>query len=273
MKNPLRRLLLPCVVASAALWLASCAGTPSAPSAAAVAPVDPALRDPAKNSAIRPEPRDPNWVKRHEGFVAEAKKGGVDVLFLGDSITDFWRRNQTERQVGGKAVFEREFGGMKVANFGISGDRTQHVLWRLENGELEGIKPRLIMLMIGTNNTGFERDNTTPRNTPAETVEGVRAIVQKLRAALPTTKILLLAIFPRGEKPDNPQRLQVNEINREIQKLADGKNVRWLDINAKFLAPDGTLPKDIMPDFLHPNEKGYEIWAAAIKQPMAEMLK
>lgn len=235
--------------------------------------VAPELRDPAKNSAIRPEPRDANWVKRHEGFVEIAKKGGVDVLFLGDSITDFWRREQTDRQVGGKKVWDREFGALRTANFGISGDRTQHVLWRLQNGELDGINPRVVVLMIGTNNTGFERDNTTPRNTPAQAIEGVKAIVSLLRTKLPQTKLLLLAIFPRGEKPDHPQRLQVNDMNAAIARLADGRNIRFLDLGPKFLAADGTLPKEIMPDFLHPGEKGYEIWAAAIKEPLAEMLR
>lgn len=225
------------------------------------------------NTAIEPVPRDPAWVKRHEGFVATARQGGVDVLFLGDSITDFWRREQTAAQVGGKKIWDANYANLRAANFGISGDRTQHVLWRLENGELDGIKPKVAVLMIGTNNTGFERDNTTPRNTPAETVEGVAAIVRKLRTSLPETRILLLAIFPRGEKPDHPQRRQVDEINVAIARLADGKNVRYLDIGTKFLAADGTLTKEIMPDALHPGEKGYEIWAAAIKQPLADLLK
>jgi hypothetical protein len=222
------------------------------------------------NTAIKPEPRDPAWVKRHEGFVQIAKQGGVDVLFVGDSITDGWRRLE---RGGGQATWDREFAPLKAANFGISGDRTQHVLWRLENGELDGIRPKAVVLMIGTNNTGFERDGTTARNTPAETVAGVDAILRKLRAAQPQAKILLLAVFPRGEKPDHPQRLQVNEINRGIAKLADGKSIRFLDINARFLAADGTLPKEIMPDFLHPAEKGYEIWAAAIKEPLAALLR
>lgn len=263
MRNILR--FLPCSLALAGgLFLASCTSVRSA---------DPALRDPDKNSAIRPAPREPGWMRRHDGFVEIAKKGGVDVLFLGDSITDFWRRDQTEKQVGGKKVWGREFASLHAANFGISGDRTQHVLWRLENGELEGIKPKVVMLMIGTNNTGFESDKTTPRNTPAQTVEGVKAIVKLLRAKLPRTKILLLAVFPRGEKPDDLQRKQVNEINAQIVKLDDGKNVRYLDIGPKFLQPDGTMSKDVMPDFLHPGEKGYEIWAAAIKEPLAQMLQ
>lgn len=222
------------------------------------------------NTAITPEPRDANWVKRHEGFVEIAKKGGVDVLFIGDSITDAWRR---DGEKGGKKVWDENFGPLKAANFGISGDRTQHVLWRLENGEMQGIRPKVIVLMIGTNNTGFERDNTTPRNTPAEASAGVATILKKLRSYQPQAKILLLAVFPRGEKPDNPGRVQVNAINASIAPLADGKMIRYLDLGPKFLAADGTLPKEIMPDSLHPNEKGYEIWAAAIKQPLAEMLK
>lgn len=223
------------------------------------------------NTAIKPEPRDANWVKRHEGFVEIARKGGVDLLFLGDSITDFWRR--PEPHTGGKKIWDATYANQRAANFGISGDRTQHVLWRLQHGELDGISPKAVVLMIGTNNTGFERDTTTPRNTPAEAAEGVAAIVRTLRTKLPQTKILLLAVFPRGEKPDHPQRLQVAELNRLIAPLADGKNIRFLDIGQKFLNADGTMPKDIMPDFLHPGEKGYEIWAAAIKQPLAEMLK
>ena len=235
-------------------------------------PVDPALLDPARNSAIKPEPRDAAWVKRHEGFVEIAKQGGVDVLFLGDSITDFWRRDNNPNQ-GGRKIWDREFAPLKAANFGISADRTQHVLWRLQNGELDGIKPKVVVLMIGTNNTGLERDNVTPRNTPAQTIEGVKAVVSTLRTKLPATKILLLAIFPRGEKPAHPQRAQIAEINRALARLDDGKMIRYLDLGAKFLAADGTLPKDIMPAFLHPGEKGYEIWAAAIREPLREMLR
>jgi lysophospholipase L1-like esterase len=151
----------------------------------------------AANSALQPAPRDAAWVKRHEGFVAEAARGGVDVLFLGDSITDGWRRPGPN---GGKAVWDREIAPLRAANFGIGGDRTQHVLWRIEQGTLEGLRPRVVVLMIGTNNTGFERDGTTPRNTPAETVAGVQAIVGQLRRRLPEARVLLLAVFPRGDR-------------------------------------------------------------------------
>ncbi len=222
------------------------------------------------NTAIQPVPRDANWVKRHEGFLEVAKKGGIDVVFIGDSITDGWRR---EGPKGGKAVWDAHFAPLKAANFGIGGDRTQHVLWRLQNGELDGYQAKAAVVMIGTNNTGFEPDKTTPRSTPAETSAGVAEIIRTLRTKQPQAKILLLAIFPRGEKPDHPQRLQIAEINAAIAKLADGKNVHFLDINAKFLAADGTLPKEIMPDFLHPVDQGYELWAAAIKEPLAKLMR
>lgn len=224
----------------------------------------------AANTAVQPAPRDAAWLKRHEGFVAEAARGGVDVLFLGDSITDGWRRPGPN---GGKGVWDREFAPLRAANFGIGGDRTQHVLWRIEHGTLEGLRPRVVVLMIGTNNTGFERDGTTARNTPAETVAGVQAILGQLRRRVPEARVLLLAVFPRGEKPDHPQRLQVKEINRGLAPLADGRHVTFLDVGPSFLAADGTLPAAVMPDFLHPREEGYTRWAAALKAPLAGLLR
>jgi lysophospholipase L1-like esterase len=218
----------------------------------------------AANTAIEPGPRDAAWVKRHEGFVAEAHHGGIDVLFLGDSITDFWRDR-------GRAVWGREFAPLKAANFGISGDRTQHVLWRLRNGEADGYQPKVVVLMIGTNNTGLERDGKTPRNTPPEIIEGVTAVVSELRVKFPEAKILLLAIFPRGDK-DASQRTQVAEVNRALVKLHDGRHVFFLDINDRFLDADGNIPKDVMPDLLHPSAKGYEIWADAIREPLKKLL-
>ncbi len=224
----------------------------------------------AANTAVQPAPREAAWIKRHEGFVAEAARGGVDVLFLGDSITDGWRRPGPN---GGKAVWDRAIAPLRAANFGIGGDRTQHVLWRIEQGTLQGLRPRVVVLMIGTNNTGFERDGTTPRNSPAETVAGVAAILEQLRRRLPEARVLLLAVFPRGERPDHPQRLQVNEINRGLAPLADGRHVTFLDLGPRFLAADGTLPAVVMPDFLHPREEGYTRWAAALQEPLAALLR
>ena len=216
------------------------------------------------NTATNPVPRDPKWVQRHEGFVKIAQAGGVDLLFLGDSITDFWRNR-------GSNVWNQYYGTRRAANFGISGDRTEHVLWRIDNGELDGIKPKVVVLMIGTNNTGKQKDGR-PRNTNTETIQGVQAVVARIREKLPDTRILLLAIFPRGTF-DNPQRAQVALINTVIAKLADGDNVKFLDIGPKFLDGDGTLPTSIMPDLLHPNAHGYEIWADAMEPALAEMLK
>lgn len=252
------------VLATTLLFVGSPLFVPAAPAA------ESPLLDPATNSAIRPEPRDPRWVKRHEGFVAEAKRGGIEVLFVGDSITDFWRDPGPKR--GGRAVWDREFAPLHAANFGISGDRTQHVLWRLQHGEVDGLHPRVVILMIGTNNTGFERGTKTPRNTPEQAIEGVKAVVHELRSRLPDSKLLLLAIFPRGQKPDEPERAQIAVINHAIAGLADGRTIRFLDIGPKFLEPDGTLSRDIMADYLHPTEKGYEIWAAAMKPTLLEML-
>ena len=207
-----------------------------------------------------PAPKTGGWAKRHEAFVEEAKKGGFDVLFTGDSITDGWRNNPQ------KKIFDATFGPLKPANFGISGDRTQHVLWRLDNGEVEGISPKVAVLMIGTNNLGS--------NTNEEIVSGVTKIVKTLHTKLPQTKVLLLGIFPRGEKPDDKNRPRIKAINEQLAKLDDGgMTVKYLDIGQKFLTDDGTLTKEVMPDALHPNEKGYQIWAEAMDPTLKELMK
>jgi lysophospholipase L1-like esterase len=211
---------------------------------------------PLVNSATNPVPRDTNWVKRHEGFVELAKKGDVDILFMGDSITDGWRRQK---------LWKEKYEPMKAVDFGIGGDKTEHVLWRMANGECEGIKPKVVVLMIGTNNTG--------KNSAPEIVEGVKAIVTDFRKRLPDSKILLLGVFPRGEMAGTPIRAKIKSINDEIAKLDDGKKIKYLDIGDKFLDKDGTLPKDIMPDFLHPNAKGYQIWADSMDPTLQAMLK
>ena len=150
-------------------------------------------------------------------------------------------------------------------NLGIGGDRTQHVLWRLDNGNIEGISPKLAVLMIGTNNS-----NGTD-NTAEEIGVGIQAIVKKLREKLPTTKVLILAVFPRGEKP-NPQREKNAKASEIASKLADNESIFFLDIGPKFLTADGTLTKEIMPDFLHLTPKGYEIWAEAIEPSVVKLM-
>jgi lysophospholipase L1-like esterase len=220
----------------------------------------------AENSAIVPAPRaaPTNWVARHEGFLAEAKQGKFDLVFIGDSITDGWRNRGLE-------VWNKFYAPRHALNLGIGGDRTQHVLWRIEHGELDGLKPKAVVLMIGTNNTGKEKDGAA-RNSTAEVIEGVTAVVKQIRARLPQSRLLLLAIFPRGTV-DAPQRAQIKEINTAIAKLDDGKMIKFLDIGKVFLAEDGSIPGTIMPDLLHPNEQGYQRWADAMEPTLAAMLK
>ena len=220
----------------------------------------------AENSAVLPAPRSSptNWIARHEGFLAEARQGNFDLVFIGDSITDGWRR-------GGLEVWNKFYAPRHALNLGIGGDRTQHVLWRIEHGELDGLKPKAVVLMIGTNNTGKERDGS-PRNSTAEVIAGVTAVVKQIRAKLPQSKLLLLAVFPRGTA-DGPERAQIKEINVALAKLDDGKKVRFLDIGNVFLAEDGSIPKTIMPDLLHPNAAGYQRWADAMEPALAAMLK
>jgi lysophospholipase L1-like esterase len=220
----------------------------------------------AENSAIVPVSRSTptNWVARHEGFLAEAKQGKFDLVFIGDSITDGWRR-------GGRSVWNKYYAPHHALNLGIGGDRTEHVLWRIEHGELDGLKPKAVVLMIGTNNTGKEKDGSA-RNSTAEIIEGVTAVVKSIRSKLPESKLLLLAVFPRGAA-NAPQRAQIKEINAAIAKLADGKQITYLDIGKVFLADDGSIPKTIMPDLLHPNAQGYQLWADAMEPTLAKMLK
>ncbi|MFO0956758.1 MAG: platelet-activating factor acetylhydrolase IB subunit [Isosphaeraceae bacterium] len=201
------------------------------------------------------------WTKRHEEKLAQAKeqKDQIGVIFLGDSITQGWE--------GGAArpTWDRFYGPRKPIDLGFSGDRTQHVLWRLDNGEVGGLKPKVAVLMIGTNNAGS--------NTAEAIADGIKAVVAKIQAKLPETKVLLLAVFPRGETPDNPLREKLKKVNDLIKPLDDGKNVTYLDIGPKFLQEDGTISKEIMPDFLHLSGKGYRIWADAIEPTLWKMME
>jgi len=198
------------------------------------------------------------WVKRHES-INERVKQGKDLLMIGDSITHGW-------EGGGKATWEKYYAHRHALNIGFSGDRTENVIWRLQHGAVDGISPRLAVIMIGTNNAGHRQDK------PEDTAAGVKAILTELRTRLPDTKCLVLAIFPRGEKTDDPLRQLNDATNQILKNMADDQRVFFLDINAEFLDDDGTLPKDLMPDLLHPNEKGYEIWAAAMEPTIKKLL-
>jgi lysophospholipase L1-like esterase len=205
-------------------------------------------------ATVTPVPRPGSWRQMHEKLLEEAKKGNIDLLFLGDSITQGWHDN---------AVWKRFYGPRHTANFGIGGDRTEHVLWRLQHGEVDGIHPRVVVLMIGTNNS---RDNTS-----VEISAGIRAIIDELRKRLPESKILLLGVFPRGEKP-NGFREKLDDVNEQISHLNDGKSVFYLNIGKAFLNPDGTISRDVMPDYLHLTAKGYRLWADAMEPTLWKLL-
>jgi len=225
------------------------------------------VRVPPPNSAIVPN-LAPFFRQKHQANLEVARRGGIDVLFMGDSITDFWR-NEGD-QYAGKPVLDKYFGHLKVANFGIAGDTTQGVLYRLQNGEGQGFSPKAVMLMIGTNNTGGGFGG--PGNTAEEIAEGIGAVVLELQKDFPEAKILLLGVFPRNA-PGDPVRTTIAKINSIISKLDDGDRVHYLDIGDKFLDSNGNIPADVMSDALHPTTKGYEIWAEAVKEPLMELME
>ena len=209
--------------------------------------------------SIAPTPRQTSewWQARHDEKVKEIQQGDVDLLMIGDSITHSWEKS-------GKEVWEKFYKQRKAANIGFSGDRTQHVIWRLQNGEVDDISPKLAVVMIGTNNTGH-------RDPSQDTALGIETIVKELRTRLPETKILLLAIFPRSATTDDELRKLNDATNGIISGFSDDEHVFYLDINNAFLDEEGNLSKDIMPDFLHPNANGYQIWATAM-EPMIQKL-
>lgn len=225
-----------------------------------------------ENLATHPVPRDAGWMKRHESFNAISKAGEAQLVFLGDSITQGWEGR-------GKKSWATTWAPLKAANFGIGGDRTEHVLWRLANGNFDGLKPKAIVLMIGTNNTGHQGRPQAELNgavyhcTAEQTASGVKMILDELGKKMPDTKVLLLGIFPRGATTEDAMRKQNTATNAILATFADGKRVTYLDISKTFLAEDGTLSKEIMPDLLHLSEKGYEMWTAAIEEKVKALLQ
>ena len=217
------------------------------------------LQPPRLNTAATYTQTQQRMGPRHEGFVAQAQQGNIDLLLHSDSITDWWL------QEANKPVFDKYFGNIRTANFAIAGDTTQGVLWGLHNGEGQGFQPKAVMLMIGTNNTAA--------NTAPEIAEGIGAVVMEMRRDFPNAKILLLAIFPRS-LPGDPVRDKIADVNRIIQKLDDQKHVFYMDIGSKFLDDKGVfLPDSFRADNLHPQAKGYDIWGQAVSAKLAELMK
>jgi lysophospholipase L1-like esterase len=211
------------------------------------------------SATTEPVPRSNEgwWMKLHEQHLEAVKPGNTDLIFVGDSITQGW-------EGAGREVWSRYYAPRKAVNLGIGGDRTQHVLWRLDHDEVRGISPKVAVVMIGTNNVSS--------NSPDEIAAGIGAIVKKLRDKLPRTKVLLLGVFPRSPKPD-AARDRIRAINDQIKSLASEQGVTYLDISKTFLNPDSSISKDIMPDFLHLSPKGYRMWAEAIEPTLWEMME
>lgn len=221
------------------------AGRSFAAEPAVLWPLPPA--PPGIPKACYPAPRV-EWFINFQQNLDKLKGGPYDLILDGDSITDIW-------QIRGMEVWNHHFAGIKMANFAIAGDQVQNVIWRLQHGELEGQDPKLIELLIGTNNLSQD---------PKDVVAGIKLLIHEYETRCPHADILLLALFPRAADPKNASRTRIAMLNQSLSQLVADKRIIYLDFGAKFLQPDGILTADIMPDFLHPSVKGYEIWADAI---------
>jgi len=211
------------------------------------------------NTATIPDTRAdmPWWRDRAQVLNERAKQADVELAFIGDSITQGW-------EGGGKAVWEEHYAARKPINLGIGGDRTEHVIWRLEHGNLAKIKPKVAVLLIGTNNTGHRLQD------PEKVAAGVKRILEILAERTPKTKVILHGIFPRNT-PTDAKRLNNIAINQIVRRFADGERVHYLDIGDVFMEPDGSLAKEIMPDALHLSEAGYRRWAVALEPKLKEL--
>lgn len=214
------------------------------------------------------------WMPRHEQILQQIALGKVELVWIGDSITHRWESN-------GRATWNHYYAPRNAANLGIDGDRTQHVLWRLNHGEIDGIKPKLAIVLIGTNNTKYQTKGTA-NNSAEEIADGIKAICAEIRTKLPKTKILILAILPRADVKQfdeaaendsiNPLWAKNNRANKLVSEIADNKIVYYLDVNHVFLDENGNISREMMPDFLHPSPEGYKILAESIEPTVAKLM-
>jgi lysophospholipase L1-like esterase len=228
----------------------------SAPTATASSPADPSVGTPKKD--------DGTFLRKHEAIMQRARSGPIGLLFLGDSITENWKSRAPELW----KQYEEKY---QAADFGIGGDQTQHVIWRIEQGELDGIHPKVVVFMLGTNNTAAY--------TADQIAAADRKIIRMVREKLPEAKIVLMAIFPRGPRTADKKigyehRMEIiRAVNLQLAKLDDGKTIRYLDIGPKFIDADGKIPETLMPDQLHPNAAGYKFWVDALQPLLDEMMR
>ncbi len=211
-----------------------------------------------------PKAGNENFFELHEQYLARAKSGPIGLLFLGDSITRQW--------VNVPHIWEHYYGQYNPAGFGIGGDQTQHVIWRIDQGELDGITPKVVVLLIGTNNCG---------GYPAHEISaGIQKIISLIHEKIPTSKVLALGILPRGPRinadgnPDNweSHMEKIRTINANLAALDNGDTIRHLDLTSSLTNKDGTIPEIIMPDQVHLTAAGYQLWADAMQPLLQEML-
>jgi beta-glucosidase len=263
-ENIMKRLsFLTLVIAGSTLLISGCCSTHASQNPCSVKL--------GTHRAVTPVPRPTHkwWMPRHEGVLKRNAEGNVDLILIGDSITHHFDDR-------GKAIWDKYYAPRNAVNMGFSGDRTEHVLWRIEHGELDGISPKLAIIMIGTNNSNGDD------YTAEEIADGIKAIICEVRTRLPETKILLLKTFPRGDKAQRKDKAHDAAFNAQWEKnnkscdiasqVADNKNIFYLDINDAFLNADGVLTREVMPDLLHPHEKGYKIWAEAMEPTVAQLM-
>ncbi|MCR6630469.1 MAG: GDSL-type esterase/lipase family protein [Magnetospirillum sp.] len=201
----------------------------------------------------------------HEELLAKARAGGIDLYFLGDSITRRWGATDYPDLL---AHWRKHFYGWNAGNFGWGGDTTWNILWRVQNGELDGVNPKVIVLLAGTNNIGKE-PIADPVAKVAEVTQGVQAILELCREKAPKAKIVVMGIFPRNDGSAMPV---INQANENLAKFADGETVRYLNINDRLADRDGQLFDGIAVDKLHLRLKGYQVWADALKPVLTELL-
>lgn len=233
-----RACLLLVACATQAAWAGSCATVP------------------AERHVEYPWMSVERWHQMFSAQAARAAQGNVDVMFVGDSLTEMWP----------KALWDRNFGQLKAANFGIGGDHTGNVLWRLQDPAIAALTPKLVVLMIGVNNINLCNEGAD------EVFGGIEAIVAKLRQQYPQARILLNAVLPEGA-PDSEERRRIIALNRKVRALGDGKNVVFHDYGGVFMGDGGVLSRELQPDLLHFSEKGYQLLAAAMRPDIEALLK
>jgi lysophospholipase L1-like esterase len=222
---------------------------------------------PVDNTAIVPVPKLENdsydWYARHEAVLNIKDQINPEIVMIGDSITHFWAGPPQAHIQHGPQSWKQLFGARRVLNLGFGWDRTQNVLWRMDHGEFDCLHPRYVVLNIGTNN--FSSTAHAQANTPAQVAEGIRAILIRVRSKSPESRIIVMGVLPRGAKASDPFRAKITELNRLLADLGKAPGITLLDVGAQFLQADGEIPRALMSDFCHPTERGYALWAAALK--------